>query len=77
MNLYEDNERGQNRIDRLLDACRADIDRNYTLWSLKKAYNLYEHRPIDGTYDGEIRYLRDWLRQRNQWLYAHYCQGTP
>ena len=30
-----------------------------------------------GTYDGEIRYLRDWLRQRNQWLYAHYCQGTP
>ena len=77
VNLYEDNERGQNRIDRLLDTHRADIDRNYTLWSLKKAYNLYEHRPIDGTYDGEIRYLRDWLRQRNQWLYAHYCQGTP
>ncbi len=75
VNLYEDNELGQNRIDSLLGEYREDIDRNYTVWSTKKAYNLYEHRPVDGTYDGEIEYLKEWLKKRNQWLYDYYCQS--
>ena len=77
VNLYEDNELGRNRIDSLLMECREDIDRNYTLWSLKKAYNLYEHKPVDGTYDGEIAYLKNWLKMRNQWLYDQYCRSAP
>ena len=76
VNLYEDNELGKNRIDSLLDAYRLDIDRNYTVWSTKKAYNLYEHRPVDGTYDGEIEYLKEWLKKRNQWLYDYYCRSA-
>ena len=76
VNLYCDNGLGKSRIDSLLSGYREAIDRNYTLWSTKKAYNLYEHRPVDGTYDGEIAYLKNWLQKRNEWLYAHYCTPT-
>lgn len=75
VNLYCDNGLGQNRIDGLLRDCREGIDRNYTLWSTKKAYNLYEHKPVDGTYEGEIQYLKHWLQMRNEWLYAYYRCG--
>ena len=73
VNLYEDNDLGGNKIDGLLMECREDIERNYTLWSIKKAYNLYEHKPVDGTYEGEIAYLKNWLKMRNQWLFDYYC----
>ena len=76
VNLYEDNELGLNQIDRLLEECRSEIDRNYTLWSLKKGYGSYEHKPVDGTYDGEIAYLKDWLKMRNLWLYDRYCRSA-
>ena len=76
VNLYEDNELGPNQIDRLLEECRSEIDRNYTLWSLKKVYGSYEHKPVDGTYDGEIAYLKNWLKMRNLWLYDQYCRSA-
>lgn len=76
VNLYEDNELGPNQIDRLLEECRSEIDRNYTLWSLKKVYGFYEHKPVDGTYDGEIAYLKNWLKMRNLWLYDQYCRSA-
>ena len=76
VNLYEDNELGPNKIDSLLEECRSEIDRNYTLWSLKKGYGSYEHKPVDGTYDGEIAYLKNWLKMRNLWLYDRYCRSA-
>ena len=77
VNLYRDNELGQNRIDSLVEANREAIDRNNTLWSTQKGYGLYEHTPVDGTYDGEIAFLKDWLEQRNVWLYNYYCPDMP
>lgn len=77
IHLYADNERGKNRIDSLLDGHRDAIDRNYTVWSITKAYNLYEHKPVDGTYEGEIAYLKNWLEKRNEWLYNYYCADAP
>ncbi len=74
VNLYEANELGQSRIDELLSKYQADIDRNNTIWSTKERSNLYEHVPVDGTYEGEINYLRDWLKNRNEWLYDYYCK---
>jgi len=73
VNLYEDNELGRSRIDAWLDEYRDDIDRNNEIWSTKVKYNAYEHTPVDGTYDGEIDFLRDWLKNRNQWLVSYYC----
>lgn len=73
INLYQDNELGQNRIDSIVETYREGIDRNNTLWSTKKGYSLYEHKPVDGTYDGEITFLKDWLEKRNLWLYNYYC----
>ena len=75
VNLYRDNELGQNQIDALVDAHREGIGRNNALWPTKSASSLYEHRPIDGTYDGEIAYLKDWLEKRNAWLWEYYCAG--
>ena len=72
INLYEDNELGRSRIDAWLDEYRPDIDRNNELWSPSVKYNAYEHKPV-GTYDGEIEFLRDWLKNRNQWLLDYYC----
>jgi len=73
VNLYEENELGRSRIDTWLDAYRDDIERNNALWPTDVRGNGYEHNPVDGTYDGEIEYLRDWLKNRNQWLLDHYC----
>lgn len=75
INLYEDNSLGRSRIDAWLDAYREDIDRNNELWSTRKKASSYEHTPVDGTYDGEIAFLRDWLKNRNQWLIDYYCAG--
>lgn len=39
--------------------------------------DLFFHSTLlDGTYDGEIEFLRDWLKNRNQWLVDYYCTGT-
>jgi len=76
INLYRDNELGQCMIDRLLDVYGNDIDRNNTLWTTTAVFNIYEHNPVDGTYEGEIKYLKNWLEERNKWLYDYYCQGN-
>jgi len=75
VNLYEDNELGRSRIGAWLDEYREDIDRNNEIWSTAVRHSSYEHSPVDGTYDGEIEYLRDWLKNRNQWLLDYYCGG--
>jgi len=75
VNLYADNDRGTNQIDRYLHTYRAEIDRNAEMWSPATAYSYLERKPIDGTYDAEIDYLRNWLCERNLWLYETYCKG--
>ncbi len=73
VNLYKDNELGRSKLDSLLDEYYDEIERNNSIWSVKEKFSSYEHKPI-GTYDGEIDYLRDWLKNRNEWLYNHYCK---
>lgn len=75
INLYEDSELGRSRIDAWLDEYRDDIDRNNLLWPTNVRGEGYEHTPVDGTYDGEVEFLRDWLKNRNQWLVDYYCTG--
>ncbi len=68
VNLYQDNELGKCKIDALLEQFRDEIDLNYTVWSTSQIYSELERVPSDGTYDGEITYLKEWLKNRNEWL---------
>ena len=68
VNLYQDNELGKCKIDALLERFRDEIDLNYTVWSTSEIYSDLERIPSDGTYDGEITYLKKWLKNRNEWL---------
>ena len=72
INVYEDNELGKNRIDALLEKYGDDIARNYSYWSTAQIYSELEKIPEDGTYDSEINYLRDWFRNRNEWMLQRY-----
>ncbi len=72
VNIYEDNELGKNRINALLDKYSGDIEKNYTIWSLTDIYSDLERIPSDGTYEGEINYLRNWLKNRNAWILEQY-----
>jgi spore maturation protein CgeB len=73
INLYEDNELGRSKLDTLLDTYREEIAENNKLWSTAWVYGAYEHIPVDGTYEGEIEYLRSWLKNRNEFIYNYYC----
>ena len=68
INLYQDNELGKCKIDALLDQFRDEIDLNYTVWSTSVVYSDLERVPTDGTYDSEITYLKNWLKNRNAWM---------
>ncbi|MDD4124587.1 MAG: CotH kinase family protein [Eubacteriales bacterium] len=72
INIYKDNELGKNRIDALLDEFRDDFNKNYTVWSTSDIYSELERIPSDGTYDGEIDYMRNWLKNRNEWILEQY-----
>ena len=72
VNIYEDNELGPNKIDELLSRYDTDIKRNYTRWSTSAVYSVLEKVPEDGTYESEIDYLREWFKNRNEWLKASY-----
>lgn len=72
VNLYKDNELGKNRIDRLLDEFGDDFAKNYTVWSTSEIYSVLERIPSDGTYEGEINYLRSWFESRNEWILTQF-----
>jgi len=73
INLYSENELGRSVIDRIVEEHISEIERNNELWSTRTTFSSYEHRPVDGTYSGEIGYLKDWLKARDEWLFEYHC----
>ena len=69
VNLYEDNTLGKNRIDSLYASAKECIDANYAeaKWRVDERYTVLERYP-EGSYEENLGFLRDWLRQRNQWI---------
>ena len=63
-------------MDQLLEAYGDVFDRNYaeTGWSPARMWVNVQMRPL-ATYDANLSYLRDWLRDRNLWLSEYY--GVP
>lgn len=71
VNLYQKNELGESRMDALLTTYGNAFDRNYKVagWSLdRESVGRY----TDGTFSGSVDYLRTWLKDRNEWLSAHW-----
>ena len=71
VNLYEDNSLGQNFIDKTIATYKGSIDRNYgeAGWKPNMVYskNYYERTP-ESTYEENVEYFRNWLKNRNEWL---------
>ena len=72
VNLYADNELGQNHIDETIETYRESIDRNHEEagWDPSKIYKegFIAERTPDATYEENVEFYRNWLRQRNEWL---------
>ena len=69
VNLYEDNELGISRIDRICASAGECIAANFEEagWSISKRHGVFEREP-DSSYAENLEFLREWLRQRNQWI---------
>ena len=74
VNLYEDNELGMNKIDRLISSMQKSIDKNYTIWPVEG--RLYANERIsDPSYELNVESLRQWIQERNEWILAQIQNG--
>lgn len=73
LNLYADTLSGTNYIDRTIAENSASFGRNYSEagWKIGVTYSDLERIP-ENTYEGNVEYLRTWLRERNDWLLGHW-----
>ena len=80
VNLYEDNALGENYIDKTIATYRESIDRNYgeAGWKPSIIYsrNYFERKP-DSTYEENVEYYRNWLKDRNEWLLEEWGLKNP
>ena len=72
VNLYSDNTLGLNKIDTILEKYGASFERNNT--DAGWAPNVVHHasmqleRHPDATYEANLEFYRNWLKERNEWL---------
>jgi hypothetical protein len=60
-------------IDRLVHQYKDALERNYsnTYWDLTKTYSRYERETPDDTYIENTDFLKNWLRDRKEWVYGN------
>lgn len=68
-NLYEDNVLGKNYLDRMTQAASKSLKRNFAEagWDVWRVYAPYMRVP-NSSYQSNLEFLRNWLRDRNTWL---------
>ena len=54
-------------LDAQADILRKDVDENFERWPTLAHYAVY-NVVVTGSWEGELAYLKDWLRQRSDWL---------
>jgi len=57
-------------IDRMADEIREAADRNFARWSGVRPRP--SPAPLDGTFQGEVNHLKNWLRRRAEWIDGHF-----
>lgn len=71
VNLYADNINGQNHIDETIATYSESYSRNYNEAGWKFAVEtdgfVLERTPLP-TYEANVEYYREWLKNRNEWL---------
>ncbi len=69
VNLYTRTVNGISYMDEVTASYGASFARNYKEagWKIDKVYSELERIP-EKTYEGNLDYLRTWLRERNEWL---------
>ena len=67
--LYTRTVNGISYIDTVTEQYGASFARNYkeAKWKIDKVYSDLERIP-EKTYEGNLNYLRTWLKERNEWL---------
>ena len=77
VNLYTDTGKGENYMDKTIEANELSFNRNYKEagWKIDIAYNTFERLP-DKTYEENVQYLRTWLEERNEWLLKNWNLTT-
>ena len=70
-NLTDDNSLGKNRIDALQETYGDSFKKNFAKdgagWKVYSVDSPFEG-PVSLTYEGHIKNLRQWLRDRNEWM---------
>ena len=67
VNLYQENELGQSRIEYLTTSISDSIEHNFKKWSVsRRIYHL--ERIADPTYELNLEFLQNWLKKRNEWI---------
>lgn len=67
-NLAEDNELGENLIDRYLAAYEEDLSGNFQCWSVSEPAHMSEWQEPADTYAENVEMLRMWLIKRASYL---------
>ena len=47
------------------------FDRNWTVWRVTRQWYNYQKKPLS-TYQLNLDYLKNWLNERNSWLFDYY-----
>ena len=72
VNLYSDNILGKNKIDTMIEAYGASFDRNHNEagWApnVVHHHSMQLERHPDETYEENVEFYRNWLKERNEWL---------
>ncbi|MEE3491514.1 CotH kinase family protein [Ruminococcus sp.] len=50
---------------------KAIFDRNWTVWRVTRQWYNYQKKPLS-TYQLNLDYLKNWLNERNSWLFDYY-----
>ncbi len=60
-------------INNLIDSCAYDlrdaVERNFTTWNILNTY-VWPNNYVGGTYGNELNYLKNWLKDRINWMDA-------
>lgn len=76
---YENLYREGGVIDSLVAAYSDSFEKNYrdTYWDITMTYSEMERNHPDATYQENVNYLKDWLRNRKKWVYHNLCVEEP
>jgi len=70
-NMHKDSFINSTYLNHLIDSCAYDLSsaqkRNFQTWNVLNTY-VWPNNYVGGTYNNELNYLKNWLRDRIVWM---------